>query len=68
MTHPSKTLDGVPLLPTHGRYRYSAIRNRLVYDWPNGKRLAVTVSRETVVAGHELEEGDGVERDCTLRP
>jgi peptidoglycan/xylan/chitin deacetylase (PgdA/CDA1 family) len=28
-------------LPTHGRYDYSAIRDRPVYDWPDGKRLAV---------------------------
>jgi peptidoglycan/xylan/chitin deacetylase (PgdA/CDA1 family) len=27
-------------LPTHGRYRYSAIESRPVYDWPGGKRLA----------------------------
>jgi allantoinase len=27
-------------LPAHGRYRYSAIINRPVYDWPEGKRLA----------------------------
>ena len=25
----------------HGRYRYSAIKTRPKYDWPNGKRLAV---------------------------
>ena len=28
-------------LPTHGRYRYCAITDRPVYDWPNGRRLAV---------------------------
>ena len=27
-------------LPTHGRYRYSAIETRADYDWPEGKRLA----------------------------
>src|SRR5690348_5827803 len=27
-------------LPTHGRYRYSAIETRPDYDWPDGKRLA----------------------------
>jgi peptidoglycan/xylan/chitin deacetylase (PgdA/CDA1 family) len=32
---------GAPSLPSHGRYRYSAIRHRPPYDWPNGKRLAV---------------------------
>jgi allantoinase len=30
-----------PVLASHGRYAYSAITNRPVYDWPNGKRLAV---------------------------
>ena len=30
-------------LPTHGRYRYSAIHARPDYDWPGGKRLAVYV-------------------------
>jgi peptidoglycan/xylan/chitin deacetylase (PgdA/CDA1 family) len=28
-------------MPTHGRYGYSAIRHRPVYDWPDSKRLAV---------------------------
>ncbi|MFX5756685.1 hypothetical protein ABTE27_22300, partial [Acinetobacter baumannii] len=28
-------------LPGHGRYAYSPIRGRPVYDWPGGKRLAV---------------------------
>jgi allantoinase len=27
-------------LPTHGRYRYSAIETRPDYEWPQGKRLA----------------------------
>jgi allantoinase len=30
-----------PSLPSHGRYGYSTITNRPVYDWPNGKQLAV---------------------------
>ena len=30
-------------LPTHGRYGYRAITGRPVYDWPNGKRLAVYI-------------------------
>lgn len=30
-------------LPGHGRYPYSAIRGRPVYDWPDGKRLAVYI-------------------------
>jgi peptidoglycan/xylan/chitin deacetylase (PgdA/CDA1 family) len=29
------------MLPSHGRYDYSPISDRPVYDWPNGKRLAV---------------------------
>jgi allantoinase len=30
-------------LPTHGRYRYSAITGRPDFSWPGGKRLAVYV-------------------------
>lgn len=30
-------------LPGHGRYPYSPIRGRPVYDWPDGKRLAVYI-------------------------
>ncbi len=30
-------------LPDHGRYDYSAIKSRPVYDWPNGRRLAVYI-------------------------
>jgi allantoinase len=30
-----------PVPPTHGRYAYSAITQRPLYDWPNGTRLAV---------------------------
>lgn len=30
-----------PTLPGHGRYAYSPITRRPVYDWPNGTRLAV---------------------------
>jgi peptidoglycan/xylan/chitin deacetylase (PgdA/CDA1 family) len=29
-------------LPHHGRYPYSAIPDRATYNWPGGKRLAVT--------------------------
>jgi allantoinase len=31
----------LPALASHGRYPYSAITRRPVFDWPNGKRLAV---------------------------
>jgi len=31
------------LLPHHGRYDYSGITGRPVYDWPHGKRLAVYI-------------------------
>lgn len=31
------------VLPTHGRYAYSAITQRTDYDWPEGKRLAVYI-------------------------
>jgi len=29
--------------PTHNRYPYSPIPTRAVYDWPEGKRLAVYI-------------------------
>jgi len=28
-------------MPRHGRYDYAPIHQRPVYDWPEGKRLAV---------------------------
>ena len=31
------------MLPGHGRYDYSAIVERPVYDWPGGRRLAVYI-------------------------
>ena len=31
------------MLPSHGRYRYSAVVRRPDYDWPDGRRLAVYV-------------------------
>ncbi len=30
--------------PHHGRYPYSALPNRPVYDWPGGRRLAVYIA------------------------
>lgn len=30
--------------PTHGRYAYSALPDRPVYDWPGGRRLAVYIA------------------------
>lgn len=30
--------------PFHGRYPYSALPNRPVYDWPGGRRLAVYIA------------------------
>lgn len=30
-------------LPDHGRFDYVPIRGRAVYDWPNGRRLAVYI-------------------------
>ena len=32
------------MIRTHGRYPYSSITTRPVYDWPNGTRLAVYVA------------------------
>ncbi len=34
----------LPLLATHGRYAYSPIVERPVYDWPNGARLALYIA------------------------
>jgi peptidoglycan/xylan/chitin deacetylase (PgdA/CDA1 family) len=34
----------MPPLATHGRYAYSALPRRPVWEWPNGARLAVHVS------------------------
>ncbi|MCH9675281.1 MAG: polysaccharide deacetylase family protein [Gammaproteobacteria bacterium] len=31
----------MPVIASHNRYDYSAIVNRPLFDWPNGKRLAV---------------------------
>ncbi|HEY5217166.1 MAG TPA: polysaccharide deacetylase family protein, partial [Pseudolabrys sp.] len=33
----------MPAARTHGRYPYSAVTERPVYDWPQGKRLAVYI-------------------------
>lgn len=43
-------------LPGHGRYEYSALPDRPVYDWPNGKRLAVYLglNLETFAFGEGL--------------
>ena len=43
-------------LKGHGRYDYSALPNRPVYDWPNGKRLAVYLglNLETFAFGEGL--------------
>ena len=43
-------------LPGHGRYRYSGIAERPVYDWPGGKRLAVYLglNLETFAFGEGL--------------
>jgi peptidoglycan/xylan/chitin deacetylase (PgdA/CDA1 family) len=40
----TKGRPGSPhILPGHGRYGYSAIHGRPVYDWPGGRRLAVYI-------------------------
>src|SRR5271169_1766260 len=43
-------------LPSHGRYGYSALPERPVYDWPGGKRLAVYLglNLETFAFGEGL--------------
>jgi peptidoglycan/xylan/chitin deacetylase (PgdA/CDA1 family) len=37
-------MEEAMLLPTHGRYDYSAITKRAHYDWPGGKQLAVHIA------------------------
>ncbi len=32
------------MLPSHDRFKYSGIRQRPVFDWPDGKRLAVYIA------------------------
>jgi hypothetical protein len=44
------------MLPTHGRYAYSAITERPQYAWPNGARLAVYV----IVGVEEYAFGEGL--------
>jgi peptidoglycan/xylan/chitin deacetylase (PgdA/CDA1 family) len=43
-------------IPAHGRYAYSALPSRPVYDWPDGKRLAVYLglNLETFAFGEGL--------------
>src|SRR3954447_8319892 len=40
---PCQRGGGDRVLPSHGRYRYSAIVRRPDYDWPDGRRLAFYV-------------------------
>ncbi|HEV2007718.1 MAG TPA: polysaccharide deacetylase, partial [Burkholderiales bacterium] len=44
-------------LPQHGRYDYSPITERAIYDWPGGKRLAFCVT--TNIAVHAFGKGRG---------
>jgi allantoinase len=32
------------MLPSHNRFKYSAIKKRPVFDWPGNKRLAVYIA------------------------
>ncbi len=50
VTHPEPTLS------RHGRYPYSALPDRPVYDWPDGKRLAVYLALNL----ETFEFGDGL--------
>ena len=52
---------------THGRYDYSAIGDRPVYDWPGGKRLAVYVALN--LEHFAFGEGHGAElAPCGAQP
>jgi peptidoglycan/xylan/chitin deacetylase (PgdA/CDA1 family) len=45
--------------PQHGRYAYSALPDRPVYDWPGGKRLAVYLGLN--LEGFDFGRGLGAE-------
>jgi allantoinase len=45
--------------PHHGRYAYSALPHRPVYDWPGGKRLAVYLALN--LEGFDFGRGLGAE-------
>lgn len=45
--------------PEHGRYGYSALPDRPVYDWPGGKRLAVYLALN--LEGFDFGRGLGAE-------
>ena len=52
---------------THGRYDYSAIRDRPVYEWPGGKRLAVYIALN--LEHFAFGEGLGAElAPCGVQP
>ena len=51
--------DSSPRKATHGRYAYSALPDRPVYDWPGGKRLAVYIGLNLECFG--FGEGLGAE-------
>jgi allantoinase len=47
------------LLRRHGRYVYSPITERPVYDWPDGKRLAIYVALN--IEAFPFGEGLGID-------
>jgi peptidoglycan/xylan/chitin deacetylase (PgdA/CDA1 family) len=51
------------MLPTHGRYSYSALPSRRPYEWPNGCRLAVFVA----VNVEQFPFGEGLGVDLAPR-
>ena len=51
------------MLKSHGRYDYVPIKGRPVYDWPNGKRLAVYVALNVEV----FPFGEGMGPDLNMR-
>ena len=48
------------MLESHGRYDYSSIVSRPVYDWPGGKRLAVYVALNIEVFAWGRGKGAGI--------
>lgn len=48
------------MLKSHGRYDYSNILSRPIYDWPNGTRLAVYVAINVEVFSFGEGKGSGI--------
>ena len=54
------------MLPSHDRYPYSGIDTRPVYEWPDGKRLAVYIAVN--VEHFPFGAGGGIDLDRETKP